>query len=239
MSPLVLGYALFLGILPALIWLYVLLKEDSRCPEPRRAIALAFAIGMIVVPFVLYPQSIAHQRFPEDSGRLYLAYSAIEESAKYLFAALFILWRRSVDETIDYVIYMLTIGLGFAAAENMLFILKTLMEHGVIDSLINVHERFMGATLLHLIASSVIGFALAWSYHRAPIVRIAFASVGLILAIALHTAFNLLIIGNESVGGAHVVPVELYFIWTAALIFFAAFEILKYFRYRNTPTNVC
>ena len=42
---------------------------------------------------------------------------------KYLMAAAFILWRNAVDEAPDYVIYMFTVALGFAAAENMLFLL--------------------------------------------------------------------------------------------------------------------
>ena len=48
-----LGYAFLGGLLPSLIWLYFLLKEDSRCPEPRTLIALTFVAGMVAVPFAL------------------------------------------------------------------------------------------------------------------------------------------------------------------------------------------
>ena len=34
-------FAFLGGILPAMVWLYFLLKEDRRCPEPRHMIALA------------------------------------------------------------------------------------------------------------------------------------------------------------------------------------------------------
>ena len=47
---------------------------------------------------------------------------------------MFILWRRDVDEAPDYVIYMITVALGFAAAENMLFLFSPL-DGGVIDGI--------------------------------------------------------------------------------------------------------
>lgn len=234
LNPLILGYAFIGGLLPALIWLYFLLREDSRCPEPRSVVTLAFVAGMLAVPFVIYPENLARDTFALTPA-LFIAWAAIEETVKYVFAAVFILWRRAVDESPDYVIYMLTVALGFAAAENALFLLDPLINDGIAASLITNHLRFLGSTLLHVVASSIIGFALAWSYHRAPGARIAFAATGLILATALHAAFNLLIIkesGQEVLGA-------FFLVWTAALVFFAAFEILKYFRYRNMPKNVC
>ena len=53
MTVTTLGYAFLGGLLPSLIWLYFLLKEDARCPEPRRLIALAFVAGMAAVPLAL------------------------------------------------------------------------------------------------------------------------------------------------------------------------------------------
>ena len=37
------------GLLPALAWLWFWLREDSKHPEPRRLIALAFLAGMVAV----------------------------------------------------------------------------------------------------------------------------------------------------------------------------------------------
>jgi hypothetical protein len=60
-------------------------------------------------------------------------------------------------------------------------------------------------------------------------------STGLILAIALHTAFNTLIINS----GASTTLAAFFLIWMVAVIFFAAFEVLKYFQYHNLPNNTC
>ncbi len=228
------GYAFLGGLLPAIIWLYFLLKEDSRCPEPRKDILLAFIAGMFMVPLAIWPENYVNISL---SGGLTVltAWAVIEETLKYLGAAIFILWRRAVDESPDYVIYMLTVALGFAAAENALFLLAPLAQ-GNIDIFIQTNNlRFLGSTLLHVVASSAIGFSLAVSYNLSPPLRTLFAVSGLILATALHTTFNALIIGESG----SIALAAFFFVWIVAVIFFAAFEVLKYFRYKDLPKNTC
>ena len=234
MTLLSLGYAFLGGLLPSLIWLYFLLKEDSRCPEPRRMIALAFVAGMVAVPIVLPMEQFAQAHL---AGRLHVltAWALIEEVMKYVMAAVFIFWRSAVDEGPDYVIYMLTVALGFAAAENMLFLLVPLESGRLALGLFTGDLRFLGSTLLHVVASSAIGFTLAFSASYTPAIRAAAAATGLILAIALHTAFNTLIMNT---GGTTMLS-AFFLVWSVAVIFFAAFEVLKYFRYRNLPPNTC
>jgi hypothetical protein len=60
------------------------------------------------------------------------------------------------------------------------------------------------------------------------------AASGLILAIALHTAFNALIM--QSSNGAALGA--FFLVWSAAVVFFAVFEILKYFQYRTLPEKI-
>ncbi|HWH07322.1 MAG TPA: PrsW family glutamic-type intramembrane protease [Candidatus Paceibacterota bacterium] len=228
------GYAFLGGILPAFIWLYFLLKEDSRCPEPRSMIMVAVIAGMIAVPaslpFESYFASVLAPGLP-----VLVAWAAVEETMKYLLASLLVLWRRSVNESVDLVIYMITVALGFAALENVLFLIGPFMDGRILDGLFTNNLRFVGATLLHVIASSMIGFALAFAYLRTRRVRMAFATIGLILAIALHALFNFLIIAP---GGSHTLT-AFFLVWSGAIVFFALFEILKYFRYRHLPKNTC
>lgn len=228
------GYALLGGILPAVLWLHFLLKEDARCPEPRSLIITAMVAGMLAVPASLPLQTFfAHTL---SSGLpVIVAWASVEEVMKYLLASLLVLWRRSVNETIDLVIYMVTIALGFAALENALFLIGPFMDGRIVDGLVTNNLRFVGSTLLHVIASAIIGFALALSYLKTRMVRALYATVGLILAIALHALFNFLII---SPGGSHTLT-AFFLVWSGAIVFFALFEILKYFRYRHLPKNTC
>lgn len=244
-----LGYALIGGVLPALAWLYFLLKEEGRCLQPRWAIFLAFICGMLAVPLVMPLQSLACKEWAENvllactggqtsllGTRVVIAWAAIEETMKYLIAAAFVLWRReAVRNSLDLVATMLTVALGFAALENTLFLLEPFSQGYLLQAIGLGNLRFIGSTLLHVVASSIIGFSLAFSYQASRPVRAMAASIGLILAIALHAVFNFFIIHGD---GSYVI-LALFTVWTGAVGFFAAFEILKYFRYRNLPTNVC
>ncbi len=227
-----LGYAFLGGLLPSFIWLYFLLKEDARHPEPKTLIALAFVAGMFAVPLALPLEQYVKVHLSGDVSIL-TAWALIEELLKYAMVALFILWRNEVDETPDYVIYMITVALGFAATENMLFLLAPLSDGLFASSILTGNLRFLGSTLLHVVASASIGFALAFSARYRPAGRTAAAALGLILAIALHTAFNLLIINQ----GVSTALAAFFLIWTVTVIFFAAFEVLKYFQYHNFSTN--
>jgi len=229
------------GLVPALVWLYFLLKEDSRCPEPRPMIALAFLVGMAAVPLVLFPEEFAQSLFAPGLP-LVAVLAAIEELTKYILAALIILWQPAVDEPLDYVIYLITVALGFAAFENALYICHPnpsfLCTGAPLQSLGTLHTdaiRFIGANLVHVVSSASIGFALAFSYRAKTLMRIGAVTLGVILAIALHTTFNFLIMDKA---GAYVSD-ALLFVWMAIAVLFALFEILKYRTYKKLPPNVC
>ncbi len=227
-------YAFLGGILPAMVWLYFLLKEDRRCPEPRMIIALALMAGFLSVPLVLPLERFAVLTLPAGIPVI-IAWAAIEETVKYLLAAIVILWRRDVNESMDFVIYMLTVALGFAALENTLFLIAPFSGGNMLEGLLTGNLRFIGSTLLHVVASSVIGFALAFSFRQSRIIRTLFATGGLILAIALHALFNFLIID----GSGSFTLLAFFLVWSGAVVIFALFELLKYLRYDRLPKNTC
>lgn len=231
-TPETLGYAFLGGLLPSLIWLYFLLREDATHPEPKKMIFFAFIVGMLAVRLAIPLEEWAKASLPSQLSIL-TSWALIEEMLKYVVAALFILWRPVVDEAPDYVIYMLTVALGFAAAENMLFLLAPLSDGHIASTIFMGDVRFLGSTLLHVIASAAIGFALAFSDDSHPAVRVLAGAVGLILAVTLHTLFNAIIITE----GASTTFTAVFLVWVTAVIFFAAFEVLKYFQYRKVITN--
>jgi len=244
--------AILCGVAPALIWLFFLLREDARCPEPRTLIFLAFMGGMIAVPIVIPLESFAYSYASANFGEcainstclpIIIMWATIEETTKYAMAAALILWRKDVKQPMDIVLYMITVALGFAALENTLFLLSKFAAgdiYGANGALALDNLRFIGSTLLHVVASSAIGFALAFSYRKVVTVagyalRASAAALGLILAIVLHTAFNFFIINQN---GSETI-VAFFAVWTGAVVFFALMEILKYYRFHNLPPNTC
>lgn len=183
------------GLFPALAWLWFWRREDRVHPEPRKLIALAFLAGMATVAIVIPIQKFVAIYLTTQTAT-FIAWSAIEEVTKYLAARVTILWRRDDDEPIDPVIYMVAIALGFAALENVLFLLSPLAGETLMQTVLTGNLRFVGATLLHVLSSAVIGVALALSFYKSKATKRRYAFVGVILAVALHSLFNLLILNT-------------------------------------------
>ncbi len=202
-------------------------------------IIIAVLAGMIAVPIVLPIEHLAITTLPraEPSPGLsvIIAWSTIEEVAKYVMAAILVLWRRWVNESVDLVVYMITVALGFAAIENMLFLIEPIATGHLATGIATENLRFVGSTLVHVVSSSAIGFALAFSFKLNRTYRAFAAAAGLVLAISLHAVFNFLIIMKD---GSHTL-LAFFVVWTGAVVFLALFEILKYFRYRKLPKNTC
>ena len=118
------------GDFPALAWLWFWLKEDSRHPEPRRLIAMAFLAGMLTVVIVIPIQKFVAAYLVTQTA-IFAAWSTIEEFTKYIVAWLVVLHRRENDEPVDAVIYMVAVALA-AGLENALFLLSPLSGDTVI-----------------------------------------------------------------------------------------------------------
>jgi len=238
-TPQTLLYAVIGGIVPALIWLYFLLREDSRCPEPRSLILIALGAGMLSVLAALPLEHLAIVSLPTSDPypgtRVIVAWATIEEALKVLLAFTFVLWRREVNESVDFVMYMITVALGFAALENVLFLVAPLADGHVSAGIATQNLRFIGSTLVHVVSSSLVGFSLAVTYKSSGFLRALAVLGGLVLAIALHGVFNFLIIlrDGQHTFGAFVI------VWIATIVFLGLFEVLKYIRYRRLPKNTC
>jgi RsiW-degrading membrane proteinase PrsW (M82 family) len=217
----VLFYSLVGGIVPAVLWLLFWLQEDKKRPEPRGLLMMTFVAGMIVVPVAAILQF-----WTQQEGNLKLTFfiwAIIEELLKFGVAYIVALRRKEMNEPVDALIYMMTAALGFAAAENALFLFSPLSEGNVTESLITGNIRFVGASLLHTICSAAIGIAIAISFYRDRFAKIFDISIGIMVAIVLHTAFNLFII--EERGGTQFAT--LGFVWIAIVILMLFFEKIK------------
>ncbi len=193
----VFSYAFLIGFVPILIWVAFWLFQDRKHPEPRSLILRAFAAGMLCVAVVIPLQQAVNNLLPIGFVLIFL-WAALEEVLKLVIAWLVVLRNRAVDEPVDVVIYLITVALGFAALENTLFLITPLangeLEHGLITG----NLRFIGATLIHVLSTATIGVFLAFSFFKNNLAKVAYGSVGVILAVLLHTLFNFSIINTNA-----------------------------------------
>ncbi|MES2224294.1 MAG: PrsW family glutamic-type intramembrane protease [Patescibacteria group bacterium] len=184
------------GIIPAVLWLQFWLRE-AKHREPRRLIVGTFVLGMLSVFVAGFLEKSVSIYVLEYTTLSFFIWAFIEELLKYLGANIVALKTRFVDEAIDPMIYMVTSALGFAAAENILFLFEPLANGEIGKSIMTLSFRFVGATLLHIIASGSIGIAIGFVFYKSKTVQKIATIVGIIIATILHTAFNSFIIIGE------------------------------------------
>ncbi|OHB18140.1 MAG: hypothetical protein A2544_02110 [Candidatus Zambryskibacteria bacterium RIFOXYD2_FULL_43_10] len=216
-------YALFGGILPALVWLVFWLREDKKNPEPKKLILRTFLFGMGAVVIVLFFQKWVDILFPGTTLLAIILWVVLEETFKFVAAFLGGLKSTEDNEPIDPIIYMITAALGFVALENALFVVGPLIGKDVVTSVITGNLRFIGASLLHVVSSGIIGVSLAFSFLKPRGQRVIFAVLALILAIILHSGFNLAIIHWDNDGAMFAFGL----VWIGVILLLLAFEKAK------------
>lgn len=189
-------YALLGGIIPAIFWLNFWLKEDNHS-EPRHVILGTFLSGMAIVLVAIPLEHIASLYLPNYSFYTLLAWSFIEEMVKFSAAYLVALKTRFNFEPIDATIYLITAALGFAALENTLFLLTPLAEGDIVKGIATINLRFIGATLLHVVSSGIIGLCMGYAFYKSKVTQKIFLVIGIMLATLLHAMFNNFIIKSE------------------------------------------
>ncbi len=224
--------ALIGGLIPALIWLFFWLREDEcknqdtvayMCePEPKPMVFLTFITGMIMVPAALFLERAVYP-FVAGMG-LIIAWSFIEEVLKLLAYWFINAKSKFINEATDPAIYMLTAALGFAAAENAFFLYQALSLGAPLDSAFGGQFlRFIGASLLHVGASGVLGIFIGLAFFRSRFVRFLAILIGIALATGLHVIFNKLIIFAP-----HTEILRVFsFVWVLGLGVIILFERLK------------
>lgn len=210
------------GVLPALLWLWFWLKEDKEHPEPRGLILLSFLAGMAAVPFTIPFEQAVYAMF-SSQAMIIVLWAFIEEVIKFIAIYLVAFKSKFFDEPIDALIYLITGALGFSALENSMYLLNSLVDGGIFVGAINTHLRFLGATLLHVVASSAIGVAIAFSFYRRKR-RAPLLVIGIIASTLLHALFNLFII--ESQGVLETLIVFSYY-WLIVIVLIFVFERIK------------
>ncbi|MCL4405084.1 MAG: PrsW family glutamic-type intramembrane protease [Patescibacteria group bacterium] len=172
-----------LGVTPSLLWLIFFLLEDRKRPEPRTMIAEVFSAGIVaaVVAAVL-EKFIANYMTLSSFWEInisaeFMVFSLIEETIVFL-AAYLMVGHNKFHDHMDPMIYLITAALGFAALENVSYLLSA----GPAVAVHTILIRSVGATLLHAVASGFVGFY--WAEKK--------LAIGIIVATVIHFSFNYL-----------------------------------------------
>lgn len=202
------GMYIFFGTTVSITWLLQFLRKD-KLAEPAKMILKIFFWGMVItIPVFAMEFGAAHLidaiKLPHFWTSLlywFLAIAFVEELFKYLLVRGKVLRNHAFDEPVDAMIYMIVGALGFAALENILYLLPPAervfsLNELIARTVIISFFRFVGATFLHALCSALVGYFLALSLRKNK--RTGLTVLGLSIAILLHGLYNFSIMEIET-----------------------------------------
>ncbi len=180
-----------ISILPGILWVRYFYKKDRYHPEPKLIIIRDFIAGM----FAVLPASIIESPFsglisnPPSLLILFLStifiVGFVEEGIKSILVYILHFKHPEFDEPLDGIIYGVTVGLGFAAAENLFYTIMYGYEVGLARAVIT--------SLAHASFTGIFGFYLTQSrqYNNKH-----FIFFGFILVSFMHGLYDFLVISQ-------------------------------------------
>jgi len=191
------------AVAPTLLWLWFYLSRDDH-PEPRLMLFLTYMGGGLTVIASLLVYSVLEDIFSASGGQKIVnvittgfvglfVLAGIEEIMKYIPPRIFAFRTKALDEPIDMIVYMVVSGLGFAAAENIFYVVG---EMSTVDTgsaiALNILRSFT-AIMMHALSSGIFGYILAVGLLKGKNMR-QWWCYGLVAATVLHTTFNYFIL---------------------------------------------
>ena len=179
------------SILPGILWVWYFYKKDRYDPEPKSLIVRDFIWGI----FIVFPVSAIEAPFSsllENPGSLVVLFFAsvfivglVEEGAKSLIVYLLHFNNPEFNESIDGIIYGVTVGLGFAAAENLFYTLMFGYRVGIVRAFLT--------TLAHASFSGIFGYFLGRAKMEG---RKNCIFIGYALVVFMHGLYDFLVISQ-------------------------------------------
>ncbi len=177
--------ALAFSLLVAFFWLKKFRKMDKYEKEPERLIFWAFTAGVLaIVPSIILEiplQMTTLSKHPSlrDLILSFLWVGMVEEFFKFLAVRLTVYRSNQFNEVMDGMIYMISAALGFAATENVGY----MMGFGLSAGLFRAILSYLG----HVSFSAILGYYMGKAKMEA---RSQWLWIGFILAISLHWLYN-------------------------------------------------
>jgi RsiW-degrading membrane proteinase PrsW (M82 family) len=171
------------AIFPPILVIYYLYKNDLYEKEPHKLIFKTFLIGCLVpIPVLLL--SFDESYYPNKFYFAMFGVAFFEEGFKFAFLRLFNYGKRDFNEPYDGIFYAVTISMGFALVENILYVFGNQGNEMSVAIL-----RCFTAIPLHAACGVVMGYYVGKTKidTKRKLINL---SIGLIIAIIIHGLYN-------------------------------------------------
>lgn len=210
---------LVLALLPVYPVAATLLWLDRLENEPRSLLFFAAAWGAsaaVVIALVLSIGTMVVTGASEESSAILIA-PVVEEVAKGLaVVGVLLIRRREFDGVVDGIVYAGMAGLGFAFAENILYLGSAFVDGGLPSAIGTFVGRGVMGPFAHPMFTAAFGIGVGLAVRtRNPFGRFAFPLLGLLVAMGLHALWNSLALSADFLLGYAAIQVPIFLAFVA------------------------
>ncbi|MBL7786185.1 MAG: PrsW family intramembrane metalloprotease [Chitinophagales bacterium] len=188
---------LLLALAPVVAVVCYIYSRDKYEKEPFINLFISFLLGMFSA-FLPLLAGEANEKWgiPETGGLLNVAFYAFivvaltEEAGKFLFLRYYMYPKAEFDEPFDGIVYGVMVSMGFAALENVLYVLQGGIGIGIV--------RMFTAIPAHAVFGIIMGYYVGLAKHAAPVDRFRYLLLGLLSATILHGLYDFFIMQEAS-----------------------------------------
>jgi RsiW-degrading membrane proteinase PrsW (M82 family) len=182
-------FLLALALAPgAVIGLYIYLKDKYE-REPIRLVVLSFFLGVastVVTLIISLPINhfipIDEKSLSEQAIHAFLLVALIEEFSKFIFVRWVLYPNKHFNEPFDGIVYAVSVSLGFAGLENILYVMNS--DNGVAVGIL----RMFTAVPAHATFAVLMGYFLGRAKHEPGKSYLAWYGLG--AAALFHGAYD-------------------------------------------------
>lgn len=219
-------YKLFIALLPVAILMFYIFKRDTE-KEPIKEIWIAFGFGVLSV-YVSLCFSVPAENiglYSEDPATIigailksFMGAAIPEEIAKFIMLWLFMRRCKEYDQYMDGIVYAVCISLGFAALENILYIVKESewLSLGIGRALLSVPGHYCNGVLMGYYYSKVRLSHFSTFKDRAMIV---------VAPIITHGIYDALLFSIGALGNTEL---DILILPIVALFIYFVYKLHKY-----------
>lgn len=180
---------LLLAISPVLIIILYVFLKDKYEKEPKRLLVYNFLLGAIVsiiittilyviidIPFPLSNKDSVFEQFI----KAFFVVGLSEEFSKYIIIRYYSQPHKEYNEPFDGIVYAVMVSMGFAATENVMYVLQGGMEVAII--------RAFTAVPAHATFAILMGYFMGKAKFSKN--RVLLNLTGLFLAVLFHGTYD-------------------------------------------------
>ncbi|MCX7736057.1 MAG: PrsW family glutamic-type intramembrane protease [Candidatus Kapabacteria bacterium] len=194
--------SLIMALAPAFFLLWYFNRMDKAKPEPKGMIIKIFLWGIfIIIPAIIielfidnfYSTILGSAPVLYIAAKSFIVAGMIEEGLKLWVVLQFAYKNVNFDEAMDGIVYAIVASMGFAAFENVIYV----MGHGMEVAIL----RAFTSLPLHAVATGIMGYYIGQArFVDDSRLELKLIVKGFFIAVFIHGLYNFLIFGIEEFG---------------------------------------